>query len=145
MKKLHLSGILPVWLCSLMLAAIVSAGCSKKPAAPPAATAVDALPGAQTLTSPPATGETPQNLAPSELNGKVAEALAALKAKDFKKAVDALTVSQDALVKLNADQLAAYNNAKSALARQVISAAAAGDPAAQAAMEKMRQDALYHR
>ena len=56
-----------------------------------------------------------------------------------------MSASQDSLGNLNADQLAAYNNAKGALAQQIISAAAAGDPAAKAAMEKMRQDALYHR
>jgi hypothetical protein len=139
------SRILSCWSASLILVAMAFASCSKKPATPPPSTQVEAVPAAQTPASPPPTQVAQQNLAASALNDKVSEAQAAMKARDFERAAAALSASQDSLGTLNADQLAAYNNAKGALAQQIISAAAAGDPAAKAAMEKMRQDALYHR
>jgi hypothetical protein len=137
--------ILPCWPSLLMMVAMALTGCSKKPATPPPSAQIEAVPAAQTPASPPAAQVAQQNLATSALNDKVSEAQAAMKARDFERAAAALSASQDSLGNLNAEQLAAYNNAKGALARQIISAAAGGDPAAKAAMEKMRQDALYHR
>jgi PBP1b-binding outer membrane lipoprotein LpoB len=137
--------ILPCWPSSLMMIAMALTSCSKKPATPPPSAQIEAVPATQTPASPPPIQVAQQNLAASALNDKVSEAQAAMKARDFERAAAAMSASQDSLGNLNADQLAAYNNAKGALAQQIISAAAAGDPAAKAAMEKMRQDALYHR
>lgn len=74
------------------------------------------------------------------MNDNIAEAKAALQAKNYEKAAAALAAPPQ-----SADQVEAYNRAKGALVMQVNAAAAAGDPQAKAVLEKMRQDALYHR
>ena len=144
--NLNLSKV-TIWSSALVIT-LAFTSCSKKPdaavtapVAPVEASPTDVVKAAPQAAVLIAT----QDLNPSALNGKVSEAQAAIKAKDYQKATSALSISQNSLSSLTADQLVAYNKAKAALAQSVIGAAAAGDPNAQTAMEKLRQDALYHR
>jgi predicted NBD/HSP70 family sugar kinase len=46
---------------------------------------------------------------------------------------------------MTGEQLMAHNSAVADLYKQAAAAAAAGDPKAKAVLEKMKQDAMYHR
>jgi hypothetical protein len=125
------------------LAVNLTIGCSKKqPPTPPPdnaptnAAAADApAPAPISTTAPP---QTPVD--PSEVGDKLAEAKTALTTHDYEKAATALAIPQKTIFALNADQLAAYNQAKGSLARSVIAAANAGDPSAKAILQKMYQE-----
>lgn len=117
----------------------VSVGCSKKlesQSTPP--------PPETTTAATPAPAPVKTTVSAAQINDKVSTAQEAIRLKDYSKAADALEVSQTTVATMNADQLAAYNKAKQSLARQVVAGAAAGDPVAKAAMDKMRQAASYH-
>lgn len=131
----------------IMLMGTLAIGCSKKQPAPPPPDTTTATNVAITQASPPVShaATTQAAVKPSAMSDKVAEAKNAMKAKDYQKAAAALSISSQSLTAMSAEQIAAYNSAKNALAQQVIGAAAAGDPNAKAAMDKLREDALYHR
>ena len=126
----------------IMLLGTLAIGCSKKQPAPPPPDTTTATNVAITQASPPVSHAATTQAVVSD---KVAEAKNAMKAKDYQKAAAALSISSQSLTAMSAEQIAAYNSAKNALAQQVIGAAAAGDPNAKAAMDKLREDALYHR
>jgi hypothetical protein len=147
MKKLIFKSCF-LLLTLIMMVGALTVGCSKKqPSAPPtdttATTNVTATP-VQPLTVAQAV---PAQAAvdPSEVGGKIMEAKTAMTTRDYTKAATALSLPQTTIATMSASQIAAYTSAKNALARSVVAAAAAGDPNAKAAMEKLRQDALYHR
>ena len=127
----------------MMLLGAIASGCSKeKPPTPTADTSAvtnATVAVSQVAPSPQAAVD------PTEVGGKITEANTALTAKDYTKAATVLSLPQTTIAAMNANQVAAYTSAKNALARSVVAAATAGDPNAKAAMEKLRQDALYHR
>ena len=115
----------------------LATGCSKKTDTPAATapTATDATAVVQAA---------PSNVQPSAnstaINSQIAEANVAMQTKDYEKARTALSIQPQ-----SADQVAAYNRAKGVLEMQVRAAAAAGDPNAKAALEKIQQDYSNHR
>jgi hypothetical protein len=123
---------------AIMLLGVLTAGCSKKSPAPAASAPAPAEATTDTVRAPATAAAAASS--PAVGNQQLAEAKAAMQAKNYEKAAMVLAKPPQ-----TADQAVAYNRAKGALAQQVMAAAAAGDPQAKAVLEKMRQDALYHR
>jgi hypothetical protein len=131
----HGFAALVVVLCAL------TTGCSKKSDAPAATAPVttDATPAPADASQP---ASPPANL--SSVNGQIAEANAALQAKDYVRAAEALTITPQSPGPQTSEQVIAFNKLKGAVQSQMIAAAAAGDPQAKAALDKLRLDAMYH-
>jgi hypothetical protein len=142
--------------CLMILVGVLAISCSKKAATTPADTvaptnaAADAPPVADAAADAPPVANADTQVAPPPavdasavgVDSKIAEANAALKAKEFDKALAAFSVPLQSLGPMTGDQLVAYNSAKAAFSQQVIAAAAAGDPKAQAALAILRQNAF---
>jgi hypothetical protein len=132
------------FLIMLLLAATMS--CSKKPtAATDTATTAETPPAAPQAASPAIQAAAQPSGDVAAPNTKVVEAQTALKAKDYERAAAALSMDRRAPVAMTGEQLMAHNSAVADLYKQAAAAAAAGDPKAKAVLEKMKQDAMYHR
>ena len=133
MKVIQLPSALH-WLCLLALALSFTA-CSKKAESPPV---------------PPPTTDAPSQAAPAQPaapvaqsavpDAKLTEAQAAMKTRDYEKAVDALMAVQRQR-QLSEQQAALYHAQMQALQRDLAGAVARGDPAAKAAADKLRASA----
>lgn len=128
-----------------MLLGALAISCSKKeatPATPNAATTAEAPPVASPAPAaqlaPPSSQDSPA------VDARIAEAQAAMKAKDYEKAATALSISGRTPAGMTGQQLMSLNSAKANMQSQIAAAAAAGDPKAKAAYEMLRQRALNH-
>lgn len=104
---------------------VVVAGCSKETADVPA---------------PPPEASTPAAATVAAADGHLAQSKAALEAGDYDAAADALITAQGA--SLNEQQATAAAAQMRQLQSSIASAAAAGDPRAQAAAARLRQAAM---
>lgn len=115
---------------------VLGTGCSKKtteaPAPTPEATAVPAA------VQPPTTAPVTATVAAPDTH--LAESQAALKAKNYDTAAAALIAAQRA--RLNEQQAAAAAAQMRQLQSSIAEAAAAGDPRAKAAADRLRQSAM---
>lgn len=115
---------------------VVVYGCSKKAAEVPA-------PAAETTATPAAVQQpttTPAMTAVPTPDPRLAESQAALKAKNYDAAAVALITAQRS--KLNEQQAAAAAAQMRQLQSSIAEAAAAGDPRAKAAADRLRQSAM---
>ena len=124
-----------------LLAAFWVAGCEKKkqeefPAAPSSTPAASASPATANPAAPAATAGQPSGNSSQQT---YAQAEAALKARDYEKAVDAALVLQQQ--KLTEEQAQAARNQMVRLQQQLV--AAGNDPKAKAAADRLRQAAAH--
>jgi hypothetical protein len=119
---------------------LAASGCSKKQE--PAVTQNAPVP--QTPGSPQTpTAQPPENNMPAD--ARLAEAQAAMKAKDYERAINTLAIPRQPAAPMTAQQMMDIHNAQISMQNQIAEAAAAGDPKAKAAYEALRQRSLYHR
>ena len=130
------------WAISVTAIFLVLSGCSKKQqtGVTENATASESTPSASA--GAPSVAATPENISPE---ARVAQAQAAARAKDYERAMNALALPQQPTTSMTGQELMNIHNAQVDLQNQIAAAAAAGDPKAKAALEAMRQRALYHR
>ena len=125
----------------LVFLGLLAVGCGKKETTqvtPPA-------PGADTApttsaTAPSPTGPASEN--PAAPDAMILEAKAAMKAKDYDKAIAAVSVSPQTTVPMTGQQLMSINSAKADVQNQLAAAAAAGDAKAKAAYEALRRRSM---
>lgn len=132
--------------CSLViLLGFAVAGCSKKEQ-PPAATAPTQAQTPQAASSAQGTAPAAQPAQPTyaTVDAGIAQARAAMRAKEYDRAANALSNLRTTGVPMTGQQLMSLNKAQADLQNQLGAAAAAGDPKAKAAYEMLRQRALYH-
>lgn len=72
----------------------------------------------------------------------ISEARAAMKAKDYDKAIAAVSVSPQTSIPMTGQQLMSLNSAKADVQNQLAAAAAAGDAKAKAAYEALRRRSM---
>lgn len=118
-----------------LVLAVVMAGCSKKTEEP--AAVVPPTEGA--AATAPAAGPSAAEIAESQR--MFAEADAALKAREYQKAVESLLAAQQK--RLTDEQSAQSRNRMIQLQSSLASAAASGDPNALAAIQRLRASATY--
>ena len=129
-----------------MLVGALTVSCSKKEATSvtpiaadaPATASPAAAAAAATQPAPPASGDS------RAVDARIAEAQAAMKARDYERAATALAISRATPVSMTAQQLMSINSEKANMVNQLSAAAAAGDPKAKATLEMLRQRALNH-
>ena len=130
---------------AVVVLAAAAAGCSKKEQPPTTVTP----PGTQTSqaageaqAAAPAAPPAQENYA--TVDAGLAQAQAAMKAKEYDRAVNTLSSLRTGATPMTGQQLMQVNRAQIDLQNQLSAAAAAGDPRAKAAYEMLRQRALYH-
>ena len=123
---------------ALVIVAAVG-GCSKteEPAATARVAPADAVPGAAAPT--PVAAPTAAEIADAQR--AFAESDAALKAREYKKAVEALIAAQQQ--RLTEQQSLQSRNRMIQMQSALASAAASGDPNAQAAIQRLREAAIH--
>ncbi len=129
------------WFKSTLLTLLTTAtviGCSKKETPP--ATAV-VTPAADTSVAAPATAAAPAANAVTDAQRIFAEADAALKAREYQKAVEAMLAAQRQ--RLSEQQSLQSRNRMIQLQSALANAAASGDPNAKAAIQRLRESATY--
>ena len=122
----------------LPLLGLAAVSCSKKSesrATSEAAPAPEPPPAAAAAASP-AMQPTQDTAA---MDARIAEARAALKAKDYERAAAAITVPARTAVPMTGQQLMSLNSTKADVINQISAAAASGDAKAKAAYEAMRR------
>lgn len=138
MKTINLFSIVATF---ISIASVVLVGCKKEEPVPAASAVSETAP----VVDPSAKPAPPLAEDTRPVNSRVAEAEAALKAKDYERAAAAVTAPRQADVPITGEELMSLNKAQGEVINQLAAAAAAGDPKAKAAYEKMRQRALYRR
>jgi hypothetical protein len=136
------SSMKPIFICALALGLLL--GCSKKEEPPPASpTAGDS--GSSSGTAPAGQPASAPNSAPANAavapnpSSALSEAEAALKAKEYQRAVQAMLTIQQA--NLNEQQAQAARNQMTRLQNDLAAAVARGDASAKAAADLLRRSA----
>ncbi len=122
----------------LVFACLLAAGCGKKETSQ----AASPTPGADTPPTTSAIAPSPAGENSAAPDAMISEARAAMKAKDYDKAIAAVSVSPQTSIPMTGQQLMSLNSAKADVQNQLAAAAAAGDAKAKAAYEALRRRSM---
>jgi len=130
------------WLCAALLGVALAQGCSHKSEDQPASSAGAANPSTAPTATPAqsAANDQPRESIPAgNAQGALAESEAAIRAKEYEKAAQAMIAMQQA--KLNEQQAQAVRSQMIQLQKDLASAISQGDPKAKAAADLLRRSA----
>jgi hypothetical protein len=129
----------------IVLSSLFLVSCGKKEvsqAVPPPEPVAEA----PAAVSAPAPSPVPQpNQDNTPMDTRISEAKAAMKAKNYDKAIEAVSIPQRTVMPMTGEQLNLFNNTKADVINQLLAAAAAGDAKAKAAFEELRRRSMQNR